>query len=75
MGKVATFQRYRPKLKRWVKVKRVPLKASAPGKVPTVVTSATFRSGIKAHLRVRVSLGPKQVGSCYLAGLSKTIRS
>ena len=25
-----------------------------------MVTSATFRSGIKAHLRVRVSLGPKQ---------------
>jgi plastocyanin len=75
VGKVATFQRYRPKLKHWVKVKRVPLKASAPGTAPTVVTSAAFRSGIKAHLRVRVSLGPKQVGSCYLAGLSKTIRS
>ena len=75
VGKVATFQRYRPKLKRWVKVKRVPLKASAPGTAPTVVTSATFRSGLRAHLRVRVSLGPKQVGSCYLAGLSNTIRS
>ena len=75
VGKVATFQRYRPNLKRWVKVKRVPLKASAPGTAPTVVTSATFRSGVRAHLRVRVSLGPKQVGSCYLAGLSNTIRS
>jgi hypothetical protein len=75
VGKVATFQRYRPKLKRWVKVKRVPLKASAPGTAPTVVTSATFRSGLRAHSRVRVSLGPKQVGSCYLAGLSNTIRS
>jgi plastocyanin len=75
VGKVATFQRYRPKLKRWVKVKRVPLKASAPGTAPTVVTSAAFRSAITAHLRVRVSLGPKQAGSCYLAGLSNTIRS
>lgn len=75
VGKVATFQRYRPKLKRWAKVKRVPLKASAPGTAPTVVTSAAFRSAITAHLRVRVSLGPKQAGSCYLAGLSNTIRT
>ena len=34
-----------------------------------------FRSGIKAHLRVRASLGPKQARPCYLAGLSNTIRS
>lgn len=74
-GKVATFQRYRPAVKRWVKVKRVTLKASAAGTAPTVVTSAKFRSGIRARLRVRVSLGPKQVGACYLAGLSNTIRS
>jgi plastocyanin len=74
-GKVATFQRYRPKLKSWVRVKRVVLKASTAGKAPTVITSATFRSHIKARLRVRASLGPKQVGSCYLAGRSNTIRS
>lgn len=74
-GKVATFQRYRANLKRWVKVKRVPLKVSVAGTAPTIVTSAKFRSTIKARMRVRVSLGPKQVGSCYLAGRSNTIRS
>jgi plastocyanin len=74
-GKVATFQRYRPALKRWVRVKRVQLTTSVAGTAPTIVTSAKFRSGIKAHLRVRAGLGPKQVGSCYLAGRSNTIRS
>jgi plastocyanin len=74
VGKVATFQRYRPGLKRWVKVKRVTLKTSAAGTAPTVVSSAKFRSRIKAR-RVRASLGPKQVAPCYLAGHSKAIHS
>jgi hypothetical protein len=74
-GKLATFQRYRPKVKRWVKVKRVTLVAGAAATAPTVMSSATFRSGIRAHLKVRASLGPKQVGSCYLGGVSNTIRS
>ena len=34
-----------------------------------------FRSGIKARLHVRVSLGPKQARPCYLAASSNTIRS
>ena len=75
VGKVATFQRYRSKHKQWVKVKRVPLTASAAGTAPTVITSAKFRSTIKARTRVRVTLGTKQVGACYLAGRSNTIRS
>jgi plastocyanin len=74
VGKVATFQRYRPALKRWVKVKRVTLKTSAAGTAPTVVTSAKFRSSVKAR-RLRASLGPKQVAPCYLAGHSNTIHS
>ena len=74
-GKVVTFQRYRSKLKRWVKVKRVVLGTSIPGTAPTVTTAAKFGSGLKAHQRVRASLGPKQVGACYLAARSKTIRS
>lgn len=74
-GKVATFQRYNKAKKRWVKVKRVILQADTTGVAPTVMTSATFRSGIKARQRVRVTLGAKQVGSCYLAGRSNTIRS
>ena len=74
-GKYATFQRYRATTKRWVKVKLVLLKANTTGVAPTVVTAATFRSGIKANVRVRVTLGARQVGSCYLAGRSNTIRS
>jgi len=74
-GKVATFQRYSKTKKRWVKIKRVILQADSTGVAPTVVTSASFRSGIKARQRVRVTLGARQVGSCYLAGRSNTIRS
>jgi plastocyanin len=74
-GKYASFQRYRLALKRWVTVKRVLLRANATGVAPTVITSAKFRSRIKAGLRVRVVLGQTQVGSCYLAGRSNTIRS
>ena len=75
VGKVATFQRYRATLKRWVKVKRVTLKTSKAGTAPTVITSAKFRSRVRTRLRVRITLGPKQVGSCYLAGRSNAIRS
>jgi plastocyanin len=74
-GRYATFQRYRVALRRWVRVKRVLLRANATGVSPTVVTSARFRSRIKAGLRVRVVLGQTQVGSCYLVGRSNTIRS
>jgi plastocyanin len=74
-GKQATFQRYRSALKRWVRVKRVLLRGNATGVAPTVVSSVKFRSGIQARLRVRVVLGQKQVGSCYLPGRSNTIRS
>ena len=74
-GRVATFQRYRPAIKRWVKVKLVTLGSGPAGSPPTVIAAAKFRSGIGAGLRVRAVLGPKQVGSCYLAGSSNTIRS
>jgi plastocyanin len=74
-GKSATFQRYRSSTKRWVKVKLVALKANSTGKAPTIITSATFRSSIKSRVKVRVTLGQKQVGSCYTASRSNTIRS
>lgn len=74
-GKVATFQRYSPALKRWVKVKGVTLGTGTGGTAPTVLSAAKFRSSISAGLRVRASLGAKQVGSCYLAGHSNAIRS
>lgn len=74
-GKYASFQRYRPALKHWRGVKRVRLRASSTGTAPTVITTARFRSGIKARQRVRVVIGQKQVGACYVAGRSNTIRS
>lgn len=74
-GKFASFQRYRPTLKQWRAVKSVLLKANSSGAAPTVITSAAFRSAISAGQRVRVVLGQKQVGACYAAGRSNTIRS
>jgi plastocyanin len=74
-GKLATFQRYVSATKRWVNVKGVLLKANTTGAAPTVITSAKFRSSVRAKLRVRVTLGSKQVGPCYAAGNSNTIRS
>jgi plastocyanin len=74
-GKYATFQRYKSSTKRWVKVKRVLLQANATGIAPTVITSAAFGSGIRGGVKVRVTLGKAQVGTCYLAGKSNTIRS
>jgi plastocyanin len=75
VGKVATFQRFRATLHRWVKVKRVTLKKSTAGTAPTVVTSAKFRARVRAHVRVRASLGPKQVAPCYAPAHSNAIRS
>jgi plastocyanin len=74
-GKYASFQRYRPALRRWVTVKRVLLRANGTGVAPTVISSATFRSSVKTRIRVRAVLAQTQVGSCYLAGRSNTIRS
>jgi hypothetical protein len=58
-----------------VRVKRVTLKKSTAGTAPTVITSAKFRSRVRTGLRVRVTLGSKQVTPCYAAGRSNTIRS
>ncbi len=74
-GKYASFQRYNGTLYRWVAVKSVLLRANSTGVAPTVVTAASFRSTIKAGLRVRVTLTQAQAGSCYAAGLSNTILS
>ena len=74
-GKLATLQRYRSATKRWVKVKRVLLKANTTGVAPTVISSAKFGARIRSGVRIRVSLGSKQVGLCYAAGHSNAIRS
>jgi plastocyanin len=74
-GKHATFQRYNGALGRWIKVKRVLLRANAAGVAPTVISSVSFRSAIKPGLKVRVALPLLQVGSCYRPGRSNVILS
>jgi plastocyanin len=72
-GKYANFQRYNGI--RWTAVKSVLLRANTTGVEPTVISTATFRSAIKARLRVRAVFGQAQVGTCYLPGTSNTILS
>lgn len=74
-GKYATFQRYSAALKKWRGVKQVRLKANSTGTAPTVLTTANFRSSIKPKVRVRILLKQAQVGTCYAAGHSNTVRS
>ncbi len=74
-GRYATFQRYNGALGRWIKVRRVLLRANATGVAPTVISSVSFRSAIKPRLKVRVVLPQPQVGSCYRPGRSNVIRS
>ena len=74
-GKFAAFQRYNASLSRWVTVKQVVLRANSTGVAPTVVSSAAFRSTIKARLRIRVLITQAQAGTCYLAGVSNAILS
>ena len=74
-GKYATFQRYSGALGRWIKVKRVLLRANATGVAPTAISSVSFRSAIKPRLKVRVVLPQLQVGSCYRPGRSNVILS
>lgn len=74
-GKYASFQRYNSTLGHWVALKSVLLKANSTGIAPTVATAASFRSSVRAGLRVRMTLPQAQVGSCYAAGVSNTIRS
>ena len=74
-GKYATFQRYNGALGRWIKVKRILLRANATGVAPTVISSVSFRSAIRPRLKIRVVLPQLQVGSCYRPGRSNVIRS
>jgi hypothetical protein len=74
-GTYASFQRYNGVLHRWVALKVVALRKGAAAAAPTVITSASFRSTVTTGLRVRATLAQRQVGSCYAAGLSNTVRS
>jgi plastocyanin len=72
-GKYATLQRYNTSLRKWVVVRRVLLRPNTSGVAPTVVTSATFKSTVKARTRLRVLLPQLQVGPSYLPGLSNVV--
>jgi hypothetical protein len=74
-GKYASFQRYNATTKRWAAVKLIALKASKTGVAPAVAAVASFRSTVKTGLRIRATMAQAQVGTCYAAGLSNTIRS
>lgn len=77
-GKFVLFQRYRAATGRWVTVRSVVLRAGSTVTTPlnpTTVSTATFRSRIKARLRVRALLTQAQAGSCHAARASATIRS
>ena len=72
-GKVAVLQRYVPATQRWVRVRFVVLRVISTGS-PTIVSGATTRTRVKAGTRLRVVLGQAQVGACYVAGVSNTVR-
>jgi len=74
-GKYATLQRYSGTRHRWVSIKRVLVRANSTGVAPTVISSVTFRSSIRARLKIRVVLPQLQVGTCYVAGRSNVILS
>jgi plastocyanin len=72
-GKYTSFQRYTGS--RWVYVRTALLRSNSTGVVPTVITTASFKSGIRTGVRVRSVVGQAQVGGCYLPGISNAIRS
>jgi hypothetical protein len=74
-GKFVLFQRYKKLKKRWVQVKRMALKTSVAGTKPTVVSSVSFKSTLRAGTRVRVMISKAQAGPCYLTAASKSIRA
>jgi hypothetical protein len=75
-GKRALFQRFRSAPRAWRTIRRVTLGPSAGTQpAPTIVSVASFRSSVRAGLRVRLVLRQSQVGSCYLAGRSAPIVS
>jgi hypothetical protein len=75
-GKFVLFQRYRTLRKRWVQVKRLALGAAVPGTTkPAMVSSVAFKAKLPRGTRVRLMVTVKQVGPCYLAATSKTLRA
>ncbi len=73
-GKRVLFQRFRPATGKWVRVRRVKLKAIATVGT-TQISGKTFRSKVRRHRMVRIKLRSRTAAPCYLGGLSNTITS
>lgn len=73
-GKLAEFQRYSTATKSWVKARLVTLKTIGTAGA-TQISGATFRSSVKAGLKVRIIMRSSQTAPCYAAGRSNVILS
>jgi hypothetical protein len=74
-GKYVVFQRRNARKHKWSTIKKVTLNTETKAKVPTIVTSQGFTVRIKGHPLARAILPATQVGTCYLPGKSKAVRS
>jgi hypothetical protein len=76
VGKSIVFQRYVRLRHRWVRVKNVALTTMTPGSPkPAIVTSASFRSKVRARTRVRALLLLAQAQPCYISAKSNSVRA
>ncbi len=77
-GRFVALQRYNSTLVRWVFVRSVALRVAVPvaSTLPgTMTTSSTFTAKLRRGLRLRLVMSKAQVGGCYIAGTSNTIRN
>ena len=77
-GKFVMFQRYSVVKRRWITIRSVVLRAGSTVITPinpTRISTVTFRAKVHVRLRVRAYLTQAQVGGCYAASASTTIRS
>jgi hypothetical protein len=72
-GRIALFQKQVGG--RWVTVKSVVLRQVGTVPAGTIVSGKTFRSGIRRGKPIRILLTQRQVGACYLPGVSNTATS
>ncbi len=72
-GKYVLVQRYNVALRRWVSLRSAVLRAGTGSVAPTVVSSVTFTSNVKARTKIRVVMSQTAVGSCYAPGTSNAI--
>jgi plastocyanin len=77
-GKFVVFQRYSVVKRRWITIRSAVLRAGSTVITPinpTRISTVTFRAKVRVRLRVRAYLTQAQVGGCYAASASTTIRS